>query len=79
MSCRELDAGVDVAWTTEGVVGARMTGGGFGGSVVALVAAHAVDELRGRIDRELSEEVGTEVNPRTFVCGSADGVRLERP
>jgi galactokinase len=79
VSCPELDAVVDIAYRTTAVLGARMTGGGFGGSVVALVAAHAVDELRGRIDRELSEEVGTEVNPRTFVCGSADGVRLERP
>ncbi|WP_318569974.1 galactokinase [Salinigranum marinum] len=75
VSCRELDAVVDVAWTTDGVVGARMTGGGFGGSVVALVAADAVDEFSARVDRALSEEA--DVHPRTFVCASAEGVRLE--
>jgi galactokinase len=79
VSCPELDAVVDIAHRTAGVLGARMTGGGFGGSVVALVSAHAVDDCRGRIERELSEEVGHEVDPRTFVCESADGVRLERP
>lgn len=37
VSCPELDALVDVASTTAGVYGARMTGGGFGGCAVALV------------------------------------------
>jgi galactokinase len=77
VSCRELDAVVDVAWTTEGVVGARMTGGGFGGSVVALVASGVVDEFSARVDRALTEEMGVDREPRTFVCASADGVRLE--
>jgi galactokinase len=76
VSCPELDAVVDVAWATDGVLGARMTGGGFGGSVVALVAADAVDGFRGRVAREYPERTGAEVDPRTFVCGSDDGVRL---
>lgn len=45
VSCPELDFAADFANQTPGVVGARMTGGGFGGCVVALAtpdAAHAL-------------------------------------
>ncbi|MDH2443280.1 galactokinase [Amnibacterium sp. CER49] len=45
ISVPELDAVVDVA-LAHGAVGARMTGGGFGGAAIALVAADAVDPLR---------------------------------
>ena len=37
VSCAELDAMVEAAWSAPGVIGARMTGGGFGGCAVALV------------------------------------------
>ena len=45
ISCAELDAVVETA-TAQGAVGARMTGGGFGGSAIALVPADRVDEVR---------------------------------
>jgi galactokinase len=44
VSCRELDLVVDAA-RAAGAVGARMTGGGFGGSAIALVAADEVDRV----------------------------------
>jgi len=44
VSCRELDLAVDAALAA-GATGARMTGGGFGGSAIALVARDAVDEV----------------------------------
>jgi galactokinase len=44
VSCRELDLVVDTA-RAAGAVGARMTGGGFGGSAIALVAADEVDRV----------------------------------
>jgi galactokinase len=78
VSCRELDVVVDIAWKTEGVVGARMTGGGFGGSVVALVSSQAVDDFRARVGREYPDRVDVDAEPRTFVCESADGVQLDR-
>lgn len=37
MSCPELDELVDITMITPGVYGSRMTGGGFGGCIVALV------------------------------------------
>ncbi len=44
VSCPELDTVVDVA-RTAGALGARMTGGGFGGSAIALVRSDAVDHV----------------------------------
>ena len=49
VSCAELDELVDIAVKQEGVFGSRMTGGGFGGCTVTLVAADAVDTLQNAI------------------------------
>jgi galactokinase len=48
VSCRELDLVVDTALAA-GALGARMTGGGFGGSAIALVETAAVEHVRDRI------------------------------
>ena len=45
VSCEELDFLADAAMKVPGVYGARMTGGGFGGCIVALVKPDAVDAL----------------------------------
>ncbi len=45
VSCNELDALVAVASTVDGVYGARMTGGGFGGCAIALVDEDALEPL----------------------------------
>ena len=45
ISCRELDLAVETA-RAAGALGARMTGGGFGGSAIALVPAASVDDVR---------------------------------
>ncbi len=42
-SCEELDILVDICRLTEGVLGARLSGGGFGGSIVALVGRDHAD------------------------------------
>jgi len=44
ISCAELDVAVEVA-TSQGALGARMTGGGFGGSAIALVPASTMAEV----------------------------------
>ncbi len=49
VSCEELDRLVGIATTVKGVYGARMTGGGFGGSVVALVKDGAIQDLLDQI------------------------------
>lgn len=75
VSCAELDAVVDVARDCPGAHGARMTGGGFGGSVVALVAPGAVDRFAGRVRREYPDRTG--IDPDVYRCRAADGYRID--
>lgn len=49
VSCPELDAIVEIARSVDGVHGARMTGGGFGGCAIALVQQTAENALRSAI------------------------------
>lgn len=51
VSCPELDALVEISQQTEGVLGARMTGAGFGGCTVHLVKKTAVPALQERIQQ----------------------------
>jgi galactokinase len=72
VSCRELDVMVDSASTLRGVHGARMTGGGFGGSAVVVADADAVaaisTELAGRY------ETATGIRPEISMCAAGAGV-----
>lgn len=45
VSCEEIDILVDLAWSIEGVIGSRITGGGFGGCTVSIVKNDAVDHF----------------------------------
>jgi galactokinase len=71
VSCRELDLLVEIAQSAPGVHGARMTGGGFGGSTVNLVSLESLDEFRELIVREYQR--GTGILPSIDVVGAADG------
>ncbi len=77
VSCRELDVMNEIARSHDGVPGARMTGAGFGGCVVALVREDAAGALRERIMAEYPQKTGRE--PEVYVTLAAGGVaRLER-
>lgn len=55
---RELDAMVESAWKQNGVVGARMTGAGFGGCTVSIVKDECVDSFIENVGREYEKEIG---------------------
>jgi galactokinase len=74
VSCAELDVSVDAARAT-GALGARMTGGGFGGSSIALVQVDGVDEARHSILDAFAERGWTE--PRSFVVTAGDAARRD--
>jgi galactokinase len=74
VSCAELDVSVDAARAT-GALGARMTGGGFGGSSIALVQVDGVDEARRGILDAFAERGWTE--PRSFVVTAGDAARRD--
>jgi galactokinase len=67
----ELDALVDIAICTPGVVAARMTGAGFGGCTVNLVERGAVPALRARILAEYPARTG--LRPRVFAVDAVAG------
>lgn len=60
VSCEEIDILVDLAWATEGVIGSRITGGGFGGCTVSIVKNDAVDNFVATIGAAYKEKVGHE-------------------
>jgi galactokinase len=73
VSCEELDALVEIAQAigqTGGVIGARMTGGGFGGCIVALVRSGA--------EREVAQRIGAAYRDRTGIESSAFVTRPAR-
>lgn len=69
----ELDTLVELAWTTEGVVGARMTGAGFGGCTVSIVKDECVDNFKETIRVKYKEKIGYE--PDFYVVSISDGTR----
>jgi galactokinase len=71
VSCKELDVMVQLATSTPGVIGARMTGGGFGGCTVNLVQKDLVQAFVSRMATGYREETG--ITPEIFICEAADG------
>lgn len=72
VSCREVDQMVEIALSAAGVFGARMTGGGFGGSVVALVRTDAVEQFRETVARGYRGATG--LTPTILSCTPGTGV-----
>lgn len=73
VSSPALDALVDIASGVPGVVGARLTGAGFGGCTVNLVLDDAVESLAAAVTAEYPVRTG--LTPRVFVVRAADGAR----
>jgi galactokinase len=69
VSCRELDLAVEASLAA-GALGARMTGGGFGGSAIALVAADREAEVRAAV---VSAFAGAGVTAPEFVRAEPGG------
>ena len=49
VSCEEIDVLVETAWKIDGVIGSRITGGGFGGCTVSIVRDEAVDTFKEKV------------------------------
>lgn len=54
----ELDTMVEAAWKQEGVIGARMTGAGFGGCTVSIVKEDKVEDFIKGVGKEYEEKIG---------------------
>lgn len=60
VSCPEIDVLVDAAWKVDGVIGSRITGGGFGGCTVSIVKDEAIDSFKEKVGKAYVEKVGYE-------------------
>ena len=74
ISVPELDLAVETA-LANGAIGARMTGGGFGGAAIALISSDAVSRLQVAIDGAFAEHGFGQ--PVTFTVSAADGAVRE--
>ena len=70
----ELDTLVHSAWEQEGVLGARMTGAGFGGCAIALVRKDAVEAFQKNVGQKYEEVVG--YAPSFYIAEIAGGSRV---
>ncbi len=73
VSCRELDLLVEIASGCEGVLGGRMTGGGFGGSTVNLVRKDLVEDFTEIISDRYVKETNVELS--IYISDAADGAK----
>jgi galactokinase len=73
VSCPELDLLVDTALEVPGVVGSRMTGAGFGGCTVSLVATESIAEFTSRVCSTYAEK--TSYVADVIRCQPGDGVK----
>jgi galactokinase len=69
----ELDTLVGLAWEIEGVIGARMTGAGFGGCTVSIVKEDCIENFKETIRVKYKEKIGYE--PDFYVVSISDGTR----
>lgn len=72
VTCPEIDFLVDEAWKIKGVLGSRMTGGGFGGSVINLIHEEAIPDFMEIISAKYREKYGK--TAKFFVVEAGDGV-----
>ena len=73
VSCKEIDLLVSLAWDIPGVIGSRITGGGFGGCTVSIVKNDAVETFIETIGNTYKETFGHEAEFYTVDIGAGAG------
>lgn len=72
-SCAEADLMVELANKLHGLIGARLTGGGFGGCTVNLVEQQAAQDFKVQLAANYQKQTG--IHPEIYVCHASDGTR----
>ena len=67
----QLDTMAEEAWKIDGVIGSRMTGGGFGGCTVSLVKDEAIDTFIEKVGA--AYEAKTSIKPQFYIAEIGDG------
>ena len=71
VSCPEIDILVDIAWEVDGVIGSRITGGGFGGCTVSLVKNDSIDTFKESVGSAYKEKTG--IDAEFYVVSAGNG------
>ena len=71
VSCDEIDVLVEEAWKVDGVIGSRITGGGFGGCTVSIVKDEAVENFKEKVGTAYQQRVGKQAD--FYVVEIGDG------
>ena len=71
VTCKELNVMAEAEWKQDGVLGARMTGGGFGGCTVALVYEEKIGSLIDNVSRIYLEQTG--IKPDFYIVDIGNG------
>jgi galactokinase len=74
VSCPELDLMVEIAMRQRGILGARMTGGGFGGCTINLVDTTHAEEFRHRVSAAYTSATG--LHPDIYLCKASQGAEV---
>ncbi|HBL36100.1 MAG TPA: galactokinase, partial [Firmicutes bacterium] len=74
VSCSEVDLLVDLARKVNGVLGARITGGGFGGCTVNLIKGEAVEEFLAQVIPAYQKETG--IKAQVYTSKAASGAEI---
>ncbi len=71
VSCEEIDVLVDAAWSVPGVIGSRITGGGFGGCTVSIVKDETIDAFKDTLTKAYKDKCN--LVPEFYVVSIGDG------
>ena len=71
---KELDAMVQAAWDQPGILGARMTGAGFGGCAIAIVENNKIDEFIDQVGKQYLDQIG--YPGEFYIAQISDGPKL---
>ena len=74
ITCPEIDVLVEITQSVEGVIGSRMTGGGFGGCTVSLIQTRQTEEILRAVANRYQSATGIE--PSAFVTQPVQGARV---
>ena len=74
VTCPELDIAFEEAWNIDGIVAARMTGGGFGGCTVNLVRKEKSQEFAQKLKEVFQEK--TQLDPKFYICFADNGIQI---
>jgi galactokinase len=74
VSCKELDLMTEIAASQPGVIGARMTGGGFGGCTINLVETSGADDFKRLLGAQYLSKTG--LSPEIYVSSASEGAQI---